>query len=197
MSIRQKLQFPERTSSSWGVPYRLSVFGNPSYLCILGNSRTWKRCFWLKWLGRTIILMWKRRTKNRSCLRHHLDCMWRSCWLAPGACVGLFSSTYPIVFFLQFLVECLHHRLAACIFDLSLPEDWKLEHLVGESESRCLVCIQMFPVLSPCQMAAGLQTHNAKTDWFCTGNPYTEVIRVSVFGASPIGYQCLVHGSRT
>ena len=112
MSIGQKLQFPERTSSSWGVPYRLSVFGNPSYLCIFGNSRTWKRCFWLKWLGRTIILMWKRRTKNRSCLRHHLDCMWRSCWLAPVACVGLFSSTYPIVFvlFLQFLVECLHHR---------------------------------------------------------------------------------------
>ena len=40
MSVGRKLQFPKRTSSSWGVPYRLSVFGNPSYLCILGNSRT-------------------------------------------------------------------------------------------------------------------------------------------------------------
>ena len=40
-----------------------------------------------------IILM----SKKRSCLRHHLDCMWRSCWLASVACVGLFSSAYPIV----------------------------------------------------------------------------------------------------
>ena len=56
---------------------------------------------------------------------------------------------------------------------------------------------QMFPVHSACQMAAGLQTPNAKTHRFCTRNPYTEVIRVSVFGASPIGYQCLVHGSPT
>ena len=39
------------------------------------------------------------------------------------------------------------------------------------------------------------QIHNSKTDWFCTRNPYTEVLRVSVFGTSPIGYQCLVHDS--
>ena len=50
------------------------------------------------------------------------------CWalllrLSNGVCL-----------FLQFLVECLHHRLAACIFDLSLREDCKLEHLVGEWE---------------------------------------------------------------
>ena len=141
MSVGRKLQFPKRTSSSWGVPYRLSVFGNPSYLCIFGNSGTlsnWpgNAVFLLKWLRRTIILMWKRRTKKRRCLRYHFDCMWRSCWLASVACVGLFSSADPIVlvFFLQFLVECLHHRLAACIFDLSLREDWKLEHLVGEWE---------------------------------------------------------------
>ena len=41
------------------------------------------------------------------------------------------------------------------------------------------------------------QIHNWKTDWFCTRNPYTEVLRVSVFGTSPIGYQCLVHDSPT
>ena len=51
--------------------------------------------------------------------------MWRSCWLASVACVGLFSSAYPIVFvfwcFLQlFVIGCLHRQLAACIFDLSL-----------------------------------------------------------------------------
>ena len=47
-------------------------------------------------------------------------------------------------------------------------------------------------------MVVGLNKKcNVKIDWFCTRNPYTEVIRVSVFGASPIGYQCLVHGSPT
>ena len=38
------------------------------------------------------------------------------------------------------------------------------------------------------QLVAGLQIHNSKTDWICTRNPCTEVIRVSVFGTSPIGY---------
>ena len=38
MSVGRKLQFPKRTSSSSGVPYRLSVFGNPSYLCIFSNN---------------------------------------------------------------------------------------------------------------------------------------------------------------
>ena len=127
MSVGRKLQFHKRTSSSWGAPYRLSVFGNPSYLCIFGNS--WVLSNWpgnavvlRKWLRRTIILMWKRRTKKRSCLRHHLDCMWRSCWLASVACVGLFSSAIQLcLFFWKYLlVECLHRRLAACIFDLSL-----------------------------------------------------------------------------
>ena len=133
MTVGRKLQFPKRTSSSWGVPYGLStsMFGNPSYLCIFGNSRVlsnWpgNAVFLCQWLRRTIILMWKKRTKKRSCLRHHLDCMWRSCWLASVACVGLFSSAYPIVIILwlffcnHLLVECLHRRLAACIFDLSL-----------------------------------------------------------------------------
>ena len=48
-------------------------------------------------------------------LQHHLDCMWRSCWLASVACVGLFSSAYPIVFvfFLDFL-------LTVCIIGLQL-----------------------------------------------------------------------------
>ena len=39
MSVGRKLQFSKRTSSNWGVPYRLSVFDNPSYLCIVGNSK--------------------------------------------------------------------------------------------------------------------------------------------------------------
>ncbi len=94
---------------------QLSVWSTRVDLYIFGNSRTWKRGFWLKWLGRTIILMWKRRTKNRNCLRYHLNCMWRSCWLAPVSCVGLFSSTYPIVFvfFCNFLLNI-------CIIGLQL-----------------------------------------------------------------------------
>ena len=39
MSVGRKFKFPKRTSSSWGVPYPLSLFGNPSYLCIVGNSK--------------------------------------------------------------------------------------------------------------------------------------------------------------
>ena len=94
--------------------------------------------FLCKWLPGTIILMWKRRTKKRSCLRHHLDCMRRFCWPASVACVGLFSSAYPIVvvFCNFFLVECLHRRLAACIFDLSL----RIPHC---SSLLALLCLPM------------------------------------------------------
>ena len=36
--------------------------------------------------------------------------MWRSCWLAPVACVGLFPFAYPIVFFLHLLNVCIIGR---------------------------------------------------------------------------------------
>ena len=139
MSVGRKLQFPKRTSSSWGVPYGLSIsmFGNPSYLCIFGNSRVlsnWpgNAVFLCQWLRRTIILMWKRRTKKRSCLRHHLDCMWRSCWLASVACVGLFSSAYPIVIvFLQSFVSWMSASSACSLYFRSEPPDTTLFLLTG------------------------------------------------------------------
>ena len=136
------LQFPKRTSSSWGVPYRLSVFGNPSYWCTFRNSRTlsnWpgNAAFLLKWFG-VEQSFWCGKGGDEEeelfalsswlhvvILLASIRCL---CWalllrLSNGVCL-----------FLQFLVECLHHRLAACIFDLSLREDCKLEHLVGEWE---------------------------------------------------------------
>ena len=125
--------------------------------------------------------------------------MWRSCWLAS---VALLLRLSNCVCFFRFVVECLHHRLAACIFDLGLQTRHcsfllALLYLPMSLDSayvnNCNVAIK----LKTRQMASRLQTHNAKTDWFCTRNPYIEVIRVSVFGVSPIGYQCLVHGSPT
>ena len=111
-------------------PYRLSVFGNPSYLCIFGNSwvlSNWhgNAVFLRKWLRRTIILMWKRKTtKKRSCLRHHLDFMCGSCWLASVACVGLFSSAYPIVFvFLEVFVSWMSASSACSMYFRSKPPD--------------------------------------------------------------------------
>ena len=98
---------------------------------------TWKRCFFVEMVAsnKHSDVQEEDEEEELFALQYHLDCMWRSCWLATVACVGLFSSAYPTVFvFFQFLVDCLHHRLAACIFDLSLREDWKLEHLVGECE---------------------------------------------------------------
>ena len=128
MSAGRELQFPKRTSSSWGVPYRLSVFGNPSYLCIIfGNSRVLSN-----WPGNAVFCangcieqsFWCGRGGRRRgavCVIILIVCV-AICWLASVACVGLISSAYPsvLVFCNFLLVECLHRRLAACIFDLSL-----------------------------------------------------------------------------